>query len=77
VGIAFALTATGGHPGAAAPRSAGPPASVAASLDRPLPAGCPPVQAAWPSLAQLPAGMRPGAFRVIIDAQFSGRCGVP
>lgn len=40
-------------------------------------AGCSPVQADWPNLAGLPAGMRPGAQLVIVDAQFSGRCPVP
>jgi hypothetical protein len=40
-------------------------------------AGCAPAHAAWPNLAGLPAGMRPGAMPVIIDAQFSGRCPAP
>jgi hypothetical protein len=40
-------------------------------------AGCSPVQAHWPDLAGIPAGMRPGALPVIVDAQFSGRCPVP
>lgn len=73
-GVAFALTAAGVHHKMpshhSARQSAAPPAPV-----RRLPsAGCSPAQSAWPSLAGLPAGMRPGALPVIVDAQFSGRC---
>jgi hypothetical protein len=40
----------------------------------PAPAACPPTQTTKPNLASLPAGMRPGALRVVADAQFSGEC---
>ena len=63
-------TATRQHP---AGRSAALPAPV-----RLLPlAACPPAHPAWPSMAGIPAGMRPGALPVIVDAQFSGRCTAP
>jgi len=45
-------------------------------LVAPLAEGCPPVQPTRPSLAGLPAGMRPGALKVISDAEFSGQCRV-
>ncbi|MGH3211623.1 MAG: hypothetical protein ACRDNO_28085 [Trebonia sp.] len=48
-------------------------ATAVAPLDR---VSCPPVHATRPNLAALPAGMRPGALKIINDAQFSGRCGV-
>jgi hypothetical protein len=53
------------------PRAASAPA--AAPIDR---VSCPPVHPTRPNLAKLPAGMRPGALKVISDAQFSGRCGL-
>jgi hypothetical protein len=37
---------------------------------------CPPVRAARPNLAALPAGMRPGALKIVIEAEFSGLCRV-
>ncbi len=37
-------------------------------------AGCPPTETARPNLAALPAGMRPGALKVIIESEFSGSC---
>lgn len=40
----------------------------------PAPTACPPTQTTKPKLARLPAGMRPGAVRVVADAQFSGEC---
>jgi hypothetical protein len=70
-GAALAVTTTGARDAISAPRTASTPAM--APLDR---VSCPPVQATRPNLAALPAGMRPGALRVIIDAQFSGRCRV-
>jgi hypothetical protein len=50
------------------------PATPSASPVRLPSPGCRPAHPAWPSLAGLPAGMRPGALPVIVDAQFSGRC---
>jgi hypothetical protein len=76
-GVAFALTAAGVHHGMGSPYSAGQSAAHPAPIGRLPSAGCPPAQAAWPSLAGLPAGMRPGALPVIVDAQFSGRCPRP
>jgi hypothetical protein len=76
-GVALAVTApsayramTSQHPGT---QSAAPPAALIRLPSK----GCPPARAAWPSLAGLPAGMRPGALPVIVDAQFSGRCTAP
>jgi hypothetical protein len=37
---------------------------------------CPPVRAARPNLAAFPAGMRIGALKIVIDAEFSGQCRV-
>jgi hypothetical protein len=63
--------------GAGAHEAAGAPAATAASAAAPpRSAGCPPAQPTRPSVADLPAGMRPGALKVISDAQFSGRCAV-
>jgi hypothetical protein len=50
------------------------PAAPSASPVRLPSPGCRPAHPAWPSLAGLPAGLRPGALPVIADAQFSGRC---
>ena len=76
-GVAFTLKATGAQP-AVMPR---PAATQSVALPDPArllpPAGCPPVQAHWPDLAALPAGMRAAALPVIVDAQFSGRCPAP
>jgi hypothetical protein len=70
-GVVFAVTATSAHHATSSQQLAGPPLSRVPS------AGCPPGDVTWPSLAGLPAGMRPGALPVIIDAQFSGRCPTP
>jgi hypothetical protein len=76
-GVAFAVTAAGAHQA----MTSAPPASQAAGLPLPvigLPGpGCPPVDAAWPNLASLPAGMRTAARPIIIDEQFSGQCPAP
>ena len=77
-GVAYAVTAKSAHH----PVTSQPPVTQpAVALPDPArllpPAGCRPVQSAWPNLAGLPAGMRPGALPVIADAQFSGRCPVP
>ncbi len=50
------------------------PATPSASPVRLPSPGCRPAHPAWPSLAHLPAGLRPGALPVIVDAEFSGRC---
>jgi hypothetical protein len=71
-GAALTVTAVGSRDAAGGPRDA---ASAPTNAAEP-PASCPPAQTARPSLAALPAGMRPGALKVIGDAQFSGRCGV-
>jgi hypothetical protein len=70
-GAALAVTTTGARNAVSAPRSASAPAVAA-----PGRVSCPPVRATWPSLAKLPAGMRPGALKIISDSQFSGRCGL-
>jgi hypothetical protein len=76
-GVAFAVTAAGAHHAMTSP----PPAMQSAALPAPairLPsAGCPPVNAVWPNLADLPAGMRAGALPIVIDEQFSGHCSAP
>jgi hypothetical protein len=77
IGVAFAVTAAGAHQAMTSPLPAVPPAVLPASLMGPLSAGCPPVHAAWPNLAGLPAGMRFGALPIVIDEQFSGQCPAP
>ena len=75
-GVTLAVTVTSAHqPGS--PHPVTQPSALAASLSRLPSAGCPPVQAAWPDLAGLPAGMRPGALPIIVEAQFSGQCTLP
>jgi hypothetical protein len=70
-GAALAVTTAGARGASSAARNASAPAM--APLGR---VSCPPVQVTRPNLAALPAGMRPGALKVIVDAQFSGRCRV-
>jgi hypothetical protein len=76
-GAALALTATGRERATSSPSGDGSPAALAASPASLPPSGCPPVRPQRPSLAGLPAGMRPGALTVVIDAQFSGQCPAP
>jgi hypothetical protein len=71
VGVVLAMTGAGAHDAAGSRGTAA--ASVAAVPLRPA---CPPAQPTRPSVAGLPAGMRPGALKVVSDAQFSGRCAV-
>jgi hypothetical protein len=72
--VAVAVTATSAQHAVTSP----PAASQAAGL--PAPAGgrpgpgCSPVDATWPSLADLPVQLRTRARSIIIDEQFSGRC---
>jgi hypothetical protein len=77
-GAALTVTAVGSRDAASGPRdaAAASPNKAEPSAASPRPASCPPAQTAPPNLAALPAGMRPGALKVIGDAQFSGRCGV-
>jgi hypothetical protein len=70
--IAIAVTASAHH-GAASPV----PAAVPVPALQPLSAVCPPVQPTWPDLGALPASLRPGALKVVVDGQFSGRCPAP
>ena len=76
-GVAFAVTAAGAHHAMTSP----PPALPSAALPAPAiglqSAVCPPVQAAWPNLADLPAGVRVGAVPIVIAEQFSGQCSAP
>lgn len=68
-GAVLAVSATGGRNATSAPPASTP--AVAPGL-----VSCPPVQAKRPNLAALPAGMRPGALKEIIEAEFSGQCAV-
>jgi hypothetical protein len=70
-GAALAVTSTGVRNATSAARAASAPAVAPVEG-----VSCPPVQAKPPNLAALPAGMRPGALKMIIDAQFSGLCRV-
>jgi hypothetical protein len=86
-GIAFAVLAAGAHHAVTSPPTARQsaamqsPAMRSAALPvaviRPPSAVCPPVQAVWPNLASLPAGLRAGALPIVIDEQFSGQCTAP
>ena len=69
-GAALAVTRTTGAE-TSAPRTAS--ATAASPPER---VSCPPVRAARPNLAALPAGMRIGALKIVIDAEFSGQCQV-
>jgi hypothetical protein len=78
-GVAYAVTAKNAHHAVTSQPAVTQSAVALPDPARllPPPAGCKPTQADWPSLTGLPAGARPGAMRVIVDAQFSGRCPVP
>jgi hypothetical protein len=67
---AAAVTVTMHH--ATGAGQAGSPTS--STLSSPVPTACPPTQTDKPKLAGLPAGMHPGALRIVADAQFSGEC---
>ena len=71
--IAIAVTAAGAHHTQTSP-TASQPAALPAPVLRPPSAVCPPAQAAWPSLANLPAGLHVGAIPIVVDEQFSGQC---
>ena len=73
--VALAMTGPRAYHALASQYATARPAAPSASPVRLPPPGCRPAQPEWPSLADLPAGLRPGALPVIADAQFSGRCG--
>ena len=73
-GIAFAVTAAGAHHAITSPPTAPQSAALPAPVIRPPSAVCPPVQAVWPDLSSLPAGLRAGALPIVINEQFSGQC---
>jgi hypothetical protein len=73
-GIAFAVTAVGAHHTMTSPPTAPQSAALPAPVIRPPSAVCPPVQAVWPDLSSLPAGLRAGALPIVINEQFSGQC---
>ena len=73
-GAAFAVEGPGAYHALASQYAVTRPATPSASPVRLPSPGCRPAHPAWPSLAHLPAGLRPGALPVIVDAQFSGRC---
>jgi hypothetical protein len=74
--IAIAVTASAHH-GAASPTPSAQYAAVPVPALQPPSAVCPPVQPTWPDLGALPASLRPGALKVVVDGQFSGRCPAP
>jgi hypothetical protein len=73
-GVALAVDGPAAYHSLASPYAVSRPAAPSASPARLPSPGCRPAHPAWPSLARLPAGLRPGALPVIVDAQFSGRC---
>jgi hypothetical protein len=73
---AAAVTASAHH-GPASPNPAAQYAAVPVPALQPLSAVCPPVQPTWPDLGALPASLRPGALKAVVDGQFSGRCPPP
>lgn len=73
-GVALAVAGPGAYHSLAAQYAVTRPATPSASPVRLPSPGCRPAHPAWPNLAHLPAGLRPGALTVIVDAQFSGRC---
>jgi hypothetical protein len=76
VAIAIAVTAAGARHGSPTPVPAVQSAAAIPAL-APLSAVCPPVEPTWPDLGALPAGLRPGALKAVVDGQFSGRCPPP
>jgi hypothetical protein len=76
--IAIAMTAAGTQRPATSPtpgsQSAAQAAAVPAPVLRPPSAVCAPTRPAWPSLADLPAGLHAGAVPIVVDEQFSGQC---
>lgn len=75
-GVALAQRSTSTNTDTSAGTGAQHAASSAVRADEYARPACPPLPAARPNLTALPAGMRPGALKVIVDAQFSGQCRV-
>ena len=73
-GVALAVEAPNAYHSRASQYTVTRPAAPSPSPVRLPSPGCRPAHPAWPSLAHLPAGLRPGALPVIVHAQFSGRC---
>jgi hypothetical protein len=76
-GVVVAVLATGLHYAAASPDTPGRPTAhqaAQAAVGDWLPVICSPVHVVRPSLAGLPAGLRPGALQVITQASFAGTC---
>jgi hypothetical protein len=73
-GVALAVRAPSAYHALASQYTVTRPATPSAFPVRLPSPGCRPANPAWPSLAGLPAGMRPGALPIVVDAQFSGRC---
>jgi hypothetical protein len=73
-GAAVTVIVAGQQHSSDPPRQAVPPAALPAATAGWLPVTCTPVHPTAPSLAGMPAGMRPGALRVIIDAMPAGHC---
>lgn len=73
-GGVLAVTTAGAHGSPGTSSAPGTSASGAPAAAPVAQAGCPPAEPARPNLAALPAGMRPGALKVIIEAEFSGSC---
>jgi len=73
-GVAFTVAGPSAYHSVASQYTVTRPATPSAAPVRLPSPGCRPAQPAWPSLADLPAGLRPGALPVIAAAQFSGRC---
>ena len=69
--VAAASVALTMHQATGAGQAGRPPT---AARSAPVPSPCAPTQTTKPKLAGLPAGMRPGALRVVAAAQFSGNC---
>ncbi len=59
------------HHATGAGQAASPTPSTVSS---PAPTACPPTLTTKPKLTGLPAGLHPGALRVVADGQFSGEC---
>jgi hypothetical protein len=68
-GGVLAVTTAGVHSSSGTSSAVGVPTTAPVAQ-----AGCPPAEPARPNLAALPAGMRPGALKVVIEAEFSGTC---
>jgi hypothetical protein len=68
-GGVLAVTSAGVHSSPGTSSAVGAPTAAPVAQ-----ADCPPAEPARPNLAALPAGMRPGALKVVIEAEFSGAC---